>query len=71
MKLSVIFGVFQIVIGIILKGLNSLFERDTVEFVFIFIHQIVLMLVLFGYMDFLIFVKWTTEYKIEQIEGIE
>ena len=71
MKLSVIFGVFQIVIGIILKGLNSLFERDTVEFVFIFIHQIVLMLALFGYIDFLIFVKWATEYKIEQKEGMK
>ena len=58
-------------IGIIIKGLNSLFEGDMVEFVFIFIHQIVLMLVLFGYMDFLIFVKWATEYKIEQKEGMK
>jgi V-type H+-transporting ATPase subunit a len=68
MKLSVILGVFQMVIGIILKGLNSLFEGDMVEFVFIFIPQIVLMLALFGYMDFLIFVKWATEYNIEQID---
>ena len=68
MKLSVILGVFQMVIGIILKGLNSLFEGDMVEFVFIFIPQILLMLALFGYMDFLIFVKWATEYNIEQID---
>ena len=63
MKLSVIFGVFQMVIGIILKGINCIFEGDYVELIFVFFPQIILMLVLFGYMDFLIFVKWSTEYS--------
>ena len=71
MKLSVILGVFQMVIGIILKGLNAFFEKDFVELVFIFIPQLILMLVLFGYMDFLIFVKWATHYEIEIIDGYE
>ena len=71
MKLSVILGVFQMVIGIILKGLNAFFEKDFVELVFIFIPQLILMLVLFGYMDFLIFVKWATYYEIEIIDGYE
>jgi V-type H+-transporting ATPase subunit a len=62
MKLSVILGVFQMVIGIILKGINCIFERDFVELIFVFFPQIILMLILFGYMDFLIFVKWSTEY---------
>ena len=68
MKLSVILGVFQMAIGIILKGLNALFEKDFVEFFFIFFPQIILMLSLFGYMDFLIFAKWATKYETIQIE---
>ena len=68
MKLSVILGVFQMVIGIVLKGLNAIFQKDFVEFTFIFFPQLILMIILFGYMDFLIFVKWATEYGIEEIE---
>ena len=64
MKLSVILGVFQMLIGIILKGMNAFYEKDFVEIVFIFFPQIILMLSLFGYMDFLIFAKWATSYKI-------
>ena len=63
MKISVIFGVIQMTLGIFLKGLNALHEKDCAEFVFIFIPQIVMMLIMFGYMDFLIFVKWNTPYQ--------
>ena len=66
MKLSVILGVFQMVIGIILKGINCIFEKDFVELIFVFFPQITLMLILFGYMDFLIFVKWSTKYPPKQ-----
>ena len=66
MKLSVILGVVQMVIGIILKGINCIFEKDFVELIFVFFPQITLMLILFGYMDFLIFVKWSTEYPPKQ-----
>ena len=62
MKLSVILGVIQMILGIILKGLNTLHEKDYSEFIFIFIPQMLMMLILFGYMDFLIFTKWNTEY---------
>ena len=65
MKLSVILGVFQMVLGIILKGLNSFFENDFVELFFIFFPQLIFMLILFGYMNLLIFVKWGTHYEIE------
>ena len=65
MKLSVIFGVFHMVIGIILKGINAIFEKNFVELIFVFFPQIILMLILFGYMDFLIFVKWATHYEKE------
>ena len=63
MKLSVILGVSHMVLGIFLKGFNALFEKNCIEFLFIFFPQIVLMLILFGYMDFLIFIKWTIDYK--------
>jgi V-type H+-transporting ATPase subunit a len=65
MKLSVILGVFHMIIGIFLKGLNAIFEKDFVELIFVFFPQLILMLILFGYMDVLIFVKWSTEYKTE------
>ena len=43
MKFSVIFGVFQMFLGIFLKGLNALFEKDFVEITCIVIPQIVFM----------------------------
>jgi len=63
MKISVIFGVLQMVVGIVLKGLNALHERDYSEFIFIFFPQVIMMIIMFGYMDFLIFVKWNTTYE--------
>ena len=60
-------------LGIDLKGLNAIFQKDFLELVFVFLPQIVLMLILFGYMDFLIFVKWATRYdtKIINVEDKE
>lgn len=54
------------VLGILLKGLNSLFECDFVEFIFVFIPQIILMCILFGYMDALIFIKWNINYTNQE-----
>ena len=62
MKLSVILGVMQMLLGIILKGLNNLLECDMIEFFLVFIPELVLMSILFGYMDFLIILKWNNNY---------
>ena len=62
MKLSVIIGVTHMSFGIILKGVNLIFEKKIWDFILVFIPEIVLMLILFGYMDFLIFVKWSTDF---------
>ena len=62
MKLSVILGVAHMAFGIILKGFNCIFERKWVDFIFVFIPEIILLLILFGYMDFLIIIKWNTNY---------
>ena len=63
MKLSVIIGVAHMSFGIILKGVNLIFEKKISDFILVFIPEIVLMLILFGYMDFLIFVKWSTNFS--------
>jgi V-type H+-transporting ATPase subunit a len=62
MKLSVIFGVSQMSLGIIMKGFNYVHFRKPVDFFFEFIPQLVLMLCLFGYMDLMIITKWMTDW---------
>jgi V-type H+-transporting ATPase subunit a len=66
MKLSVILGVFHMLFGIVLKGLNCLHFKNRLGFVFEFIPQIIFMSILFGYMDFMIFIKWIRDWS--QIE---
>ena len=65
MKLSVIVGVSQMTLGIILRGCNNLYFNDIIGFIFEFIPQILFMLLLFGYMILLIFIKWSTDYSFD------
>jgi vacuolar-type H+-ATPase subunit I/STV1 len=70
MKMSIIFGVSQMVFGIILKGKNHLHELDggatgetarleaKLSLYFEFVPQLVFMLGIFGYMCLLIVLKW-------------
>jgi len=62
MKLSVILGVSQMLLGTCLKGFNAIYFGRPVEFIFVVIAQILLMLSLFGFMNYLIVVKWTTNW---------
>jgi V-type H+-transporting ATPase subunit a len=62
MKISVILGVLQMSLGVIMKGLNAIYFRNYLDFIFEFIPQIILLLVLFGYMDWLIIAKWLTNF---------
>lgn len=70
MKLSVILGVTHMTLGIVLKGCNAWYEKDFVEFFFVFIFRLVLMTILFGYMDILIFVKWSIDYSTKHQEHL-
>ena len=63
MKWSVIIGVIQMTLGIFLRGLNNLYFGDYLGFFFEFIPEIIFMLLLFGYMIALIFIKWGTDYS--------
>lgn len=62
MKISVILGVTQMSLGICMKAMNALYFNRKLDLYYEFIPQITLMLCLFGWMDFLIIVKWLTPW---------
>ena len=62
MKVAVIYGVAHMTLGIYLKGTNAWFYGQYVDFFFEFLPQIVLMLALFGFMDYLVVLKWLTDF---------
>ena len=49
-------------LGVFMKGVNAIHFRHWNDFLHEFIPQILLLWVLFGYMDTLIIIKWTTDY---------
>jgi V-type H+-transporting ATPase subunit a len=67
MKTAVIFAILQMSLGIIMKGFNSLYFKNMLDFFFEFIPQIVLLLALFGWMDTLIIGKWTMEKNVNTV----
>jgi V-type H+-transporting ATPase subunit a len=58
MKLAVVIGVIHMAIGVIVKGANSVYFRNYLDFVFEVITGLIILLGLFGWMDLLIFSKW-------------
>ena len=60
MKLSVLFGVVQMLVGVGLKFANSVFYKNKTDFIFECIPQLLFMLAFFGYMDWMIMYKWVT-----------
>lgn len=58
MKISVIFGVAQMSLGILMKAFNAVHFGRPIDFIFEFIPQLTLLTCLFGWMDFLIIAKW-------------
>lgn len=63
MKLAVVLGVTQMLVGVIFKGLNCIYFRRFVDLIFEFLPQLLFLLSTFGYMVFLIFLKWSTDYS--------
>jgi V-type H+-transporting ATPase subunit a len=63
MKTSVIFGVIQMMFGIILKGMNAIYFNQPLDFIFDFIPQIIFMSILFFYLTIMIFIKWATDWS--------
>ena len=63
MKFSVIIGVSQMALGVFMKAMNSIQFKRPMDFIFEFLPQIILLMVLFGFMDLLIIVKWLTDFS--------
>jgi len=62
MKLSVIIGVIQMMLGIFMHCLNAIHFKKWYNIFFEFIPQTLFMLSIFGYMDFLIILKWIKQW---------
>lgn len=70
MKLSVIIAIVHMTFGIIVKAMNSIYFRKKLDFYFEFIPQVVFMVILFGYMDFLIIFKWLKNWDHIVVDDI-
>merc|ERR1719487_42270 len=58
MKLSVLFGVAQMILGVFLRWSNAFFEKNMVDFAFECVPMMIFMLTFFGWMDWMILYKW-------------
>ncbi|XP_024960444.1 V-type proton ATPase subunit a2-like [Cynara cardunculus var. scolymus] len=65
MKMSILLGVAQMNLGIILSFFNALHFRNAVNIWFQFIPQMIFLNGLFGYLSLLIIVKWCTGSKAD------
>jgi V-type H+-transporting ATPase subunit a len=65
MKISVIFGVLHMTMGILHKGTNCVYFRDWASLTTEVIAGLVILLGLFGWMDLLILAKWLKPLDIE------
>ncbi|XP_047942401.1 V-type proton ATPase subunit a3 [Salvia hispanica] len=60
MKMSILLGVAQMNLGIILSYFNALFFKNSINTWFQFVPQMIFLNSLFGYLSLLIIVKWCT-----------
>lgn len=63
MKLSVVFGVIQMICGNFFKGANAIHFKSKINFFFEFIPQLVFMCAIFGYMIIMVFIKWCSSWN--------
>lgn len=70
MKVSVIFAIFHMTIGVLIKGTNLLYSRSWAHLFAEVITGLIILLGLFGWMDYLIFVKWLYPLDIDSTTRI-
>ncbi|XP_050209220.1 V-type proton ATPase subunit a1 [Mercurialis annua] len=58
MKMSILFGVVQMNLGILLSYFNARFFRSSIDIRYQFVPQIIFLNSLFGYLSLLIIIKW-------------
>merc|ERR1711920_115102 len=64
MKLSVLFGVLQMIVGVLLRWSNAFYFKNMTDFIFECVPMMIFMLCFFGWMDVMILYKW-----VHPIEG--
>lgn len=69
MKMSVILGIFQMTVGIVLRGINAVYFKNWTDLYCEFIPMILFDMALFGYMVVLIFVKWSINWDSRMALG--
>lgn len=69
MKTAVIYGVAQMTLGSVLKCLNYIYERKVVDLIFEGVTQVVMILCLFGFMDWMIISKWLTDWESPEMKN--
>lgn len=62
MKMSVILGIIQMTFGVLLRGVNSIYFHQHLDFFCEFVPMIIFCVGFFGYMVILIFVKWSIDW---------
>ena len=62
MKISVIIAVIHMTLGVFVKASNTIHFSRWIDFIFEFVPQLLFLVLLFGYMDFLIVYKWTVDW---------
>jgi len=60
MKVSILFGVVHMTVGIVFSALNARFFKNVYDFWFVFVPSIIIFTSMFGYLAFLIVLKWIT-----------
>merc|ERR1712084_144277 len=63
MKISVIFGIIQMFCGTLLRGLNSIYFGEKLDFFFEFVPMVGFAASLFLYMIYLIMMKWSINWN--------
>ena len=69
MKLSVIFGIVQMFAGTCLKGINAIYFKQKLDFLFEFLPMVAFASSLFVYMIVLIFMKWTINWNSRMLSA--
>lgn len=62
MKMSVIVGVAHMLMGVVMKGANAVHFNKRLDLLHEAVPQFLLLVCLFGFMDFLVVKKWLTDY---------
>lgn len=70
MKISVIFGVGHMLLGTFIRCVNFVKDGRWIEFFAVALTQLAMMVSLFGFMNYLIVVKWLTDWTPTMDSGL-